>query len=222
MAFTASYKDINGNNVQNVEINYSNVSFNSGISGTRVYNAAAHVQYLDPVLTEQTDPSTGKVIYTVSYFYGFTSSLRNVLYDINTVIRQVQWYGAFYYSYPNMLALKLPYDSAECAKILEARITQTTSNTDKIYKCRATSTTEICELLLNKYTTFHSDPVYVEATKLNYTDGTYNFIRGAASADRARKAAYNSLLKTYGSFYKATERQLSEAFAQSLLNGGGN
>ena len=72
-------------------------------------------------------------------------------------------------------------------------------------------------------TEFHSDPVYVEATKLRYTDGTYNFIRGAATAERARKAAYGSLLRTYGSFYRATEQQLSDSFINKLspANGGG-
>ena len=70
--------------------------------------------------------------------------------------------------------------------------------------------------ILEAYTSFHSDPVYVEATKLKYTDGTYNFIRGAADSERARKAAYNSLLKSYGTFYKGTEKELAECFANTI------
>ena len=76
----------------------------------------------------------------------------------------------------------------------------------------------IMQYMFEHSTSFHSDPVYIEATKLTYTDGTYNFAHGNKTADQARKAGYNYLLNTYGSFYKGTERELSDTFIKNLTS----
>ena len=95
------------------------------------------------------------------------------------------------------------------------------------YGSNATFTTigadQLAEFLLNNMTSFHSDPVYVEATKLKYTDGTYNFARGNNTSDQARKKAYDYLLKAYGTFYRGTEEELASSFATELsdIKGGG-
>ena len=55
-----------------------------------------------------------------------------------------------------------------------------TTSTRTVEFC--TDFTEVIRFYAEQMTEFHSDPVYVEATKLRYTDGTYNFIRGNADA----------------------------------------
>jgi hypothetical protein len=82
---------------------------------------------------------------------------------------------------------------------------------------------DFAEWMLENLTSYHLDPVYVDKTLVNFTDGTYIVRDGALDATKARSEGYKQLLNTYGTFYKGTERELAESFAQnlSLLNGGG-
>ena len=64
--------------------------------------------------------------------------------------------------------------------------------------------------LHNYFVEYHKDPVYGDATKIGYTDGSYDIIRSVLNEEQAKSHAYNQLLNTYGSFYKATETHINE------------
>ena len=55
-----------------------------------------------------------------------------------------------------------------------------------------------------------------DATKINYTDGTYDIIRSVLTESQAKDYAYNQLLNTYGTFYKANEIDISGAYRKQI------
>ena len=57
----------------------------------------------------------------------------------------------------------------------------------------------------------HVEMEMSDATKINYSDGTYDIIRDVLTESQAKDYAYQQLLNTYGSFYKANEVEINQS-----------
>ena len=154
--------------------------------------------------------------YTTPGNSGSTLYFKGVYVPILNNIPQLNWgwtnqAGAAFYGYNR-------FNSVDEHIIYVAQTVNITI-TEVTYVSKENLSSWIAE---NLYT-FHSYPLYKDGTKINFTDGTYIVKDGALDATKARSEGYKQLLNTYGTFYKGTERELAESFAQnlSLLNGGG-
>ena len=144
------------------------------------------------------------LVYGLYEFYDVPLSTNSGQDFINSLLnfsgQQKLWYT------PNPLTRSVTIDGTLIGNIQDAKLS------DFVY----IPNEDIMEYLLSNYTSFHIDPVYVDKTKVNFTDGTYIVKDGALDSTKARSEGYKQLLNTYGSFYRGTERELSNTFIKGL------